>query len=94
MQEVRQCLKKHGQRRDLEIAAEAALWGGTAGQQHDPCYPLACDTYENVNLFALEVNADAAAYAVLQFAMNTQAVNGKRGKGNFKPDHWGPRAIK
>jgi hypothetical protein len=29
---------------------------------------------------------DAVAYAVLQFAMNTQAINDKRGKGNFKPD--------
>jgi len=37
------------------------------------------------------VNADAVAYAVLQFAMNTQAINGKRAKGNFKFDHWGPQ---
>jgi hypothetical protein len=36
-------------------------------------------------MFALEVNADAAAYAILQYAMTTQGVNGKRGKGNFKP---------
>ncbi len=32
----------------------------------------------------LDLNADAIAYAVLQYAMNTQAVNGKKGKGNFK----------
>jgi hypothetical protein len=63
----------------IKTAAEAALRGGTAGQQYDPCYHLACDIYDNINLFALGVNADAVAYAVLQFAMNTQAINGKRG---------------
>ena len=40
---------------------------------------------------ALDVNSGAAAYAVLQFAMNTQAINGRRGKGNFKFDYWGPQ---
>jgi Zn-dependent M28 family amino/carboxypeptidase len=79
----------------LKTAAEAALWGGTAGQQYDPCYHLACDTYANINLEALDVNSDAVAYATLQFAMSTEVVNGQRGKGNFKlrdlsnidPDH-------
>ncbi|MBK9703777.1 MAG: M28 family peptidase [Betaproteobacteria bacterium] len=78
----------------IKSAAEADSWGGTAGIAYDPCYHQACDTYANVNDFALDVNADAVAYAVLQFAMNTQAVNGRRGKGNFKPDHWGPSAIR
>lgn len=30
------------------------------------------------------MNADAVAVAVLQRPMNSQAVNGVRGKGNFK----------
>ena len=68
----------------IKTAAEAALWGGTAGQQYDPCYHLRCDTYANNNDTALDVNSDAIAYAVLQFAMNTEVVNGQRGKGNFK----------
>jgi Zn-dependent M28 family amino/carboxypeptidase len=68
----------------IKSAAEAALWGGTAGQQYDPCYHLRCDTYANSNDSALDVNSDAVAYAVLQFAMNTEVVNGQRGKGNFK----------
>jgi Zn-dependent M28 family amino/carboxypeptidase len=68
----------------IKTAEEAALWGGTAGQQYDPCYHLACDTYANNNDTALEVNSDAVAYAVLQFSMNTTAINGKRAKGNFK----------
>ena len=77
----------------IKTAAEAALWGGVAGIAYDPCYHQSCDTFDNVSQDALDVNADAVAYAVLQFAMNTQAVNGKRGKGNFKPDYWGPHAI-
>jgi aminopeptidase Y len=68
----------------IKTAAEAAIWGGTAGQQYDPCYHLRCDTYANNNDTALDVNSDAIAYAILQFAMNTEAVNGQRGKGNFK----------
>jgi len=66
---------------------EAAIWGGTAGQQYDSCYHLACDTFANVNLPALDVNSDAIAYTVLQYAMNTSDINGQRGKGNFPVPH-------
>lgn len=68
----------------IKTPAEAALFGGTAGSAYDPCYHLACDTIDNVNLSALDVNADAIAYSTLLFSMNTNAINGKRGKGNFK----------
>ncbi len=68
----------------IKTAEEAALFGGTAGVAYDPCYHQACDTYANNNDLALDVNADAVAYATLQFAMNTEVVNGQRGKGNFK----------
>jgi len=68
----------------IKTAEEAALWGGTAGQPYDPCYHQACDTYANNNALALEVNADAVAYATLQFSMNLAAINGGRSKGNFK----------
>lgn len=67
----------------IKTAAEAALWGGTAGLAYDPCYHLACDTLANINLAALDTNIDAVAYATLLFAMNTESVNGQRGKGNF-----------
>jgi Zn-dependent M28 family amino/carboxypeptidase len=67
----------------IKTAQEAAIWGGTAGQQYDPCYHLACDTYANNSDYALDINADAVAYATLQFAMSTQDVNAQRGKGNF-----------
>ena len=65
--------------------AEVALWGGTAGQQYDPCYHAACDTFDNVNLEALDTNSDAIAYATLSYAMSTEEINGIKGKGNFKP---------
>jgi Zn-dependent M28 family amino/carboxypeptidase len=68
----------------IKTAEEAAIWGGTAGQQYDPCYHLACDTFANVNSHALDVNSDAIAYATLQYAMSTTDINGVRGKGNFK----------
>jgi aminopeptidase Y len=69
----------------IKTADEVVYWGGTAGQQYDPCYHLRCDTYDNNNPFALDVNADAVAYAALKYAMDTTDVNGLRGKGNFKP---------
>jgi Zn-dependent M28 family amino/carboxypeptidase len=68
----------------IKTAEETAIWGGTAGEQYDPCYHLACDTLANVNLNALDVNADAIAYATLKYAMSTQDVNNEKSKGNFK----------
>jgi Zn-dependent M28 family amino/carboxypeptidase len=68
----------------VKTVAEVALWGGTAGQQYDPCYHLACDTFANNSNQALDVNADAIAYAVLKYAMNTQEINDAKSKGNFK----------
>jgi aminopeptidase Y len=78
----------------IKTADEAAMWGGTAGIAYDPCYHQACDTYANVNSWALDVNSDAVAYATLQYAMNTSDVNAVKGKGNFKlepqPDEHAP----
>ncbi|MGD2049345.1 MAG: M28 family metallopeptidase [Chloroflexota bacterium] len=70
----------------IKTPEEVALWGGTAGDQYDPCYHLACDTYDNISLHALDVNSDAVAFATLQYAMNTFSINGERGKGNFQLD--------
>ena len=78
----------------MKSAAEEALWGGTAGLAYDACYHQACDTYDNINLTALDVNSDAVALATLQYAMNTEDINGKRGKGNFNPDRLGDLFIK
>jgi Zn-dependent M28 family amino/carboxypeptidase len=78
----------------IKTAEEAGIWGGTAGQAYDACYHEACDTYDNVNLDALDVNSDAVAFATLQFAMNLENIIGEHGKGNFDPDRWGDLNIK
>lgn len=64
----------------IKTPEEEAIWGGTAGDQYDPCYHLACDTYDNISLKALGVNSDAVAASVLTYAFTTEAVNGVMGK--------------
>ncbi|GAA2123172.1 M28 family metallopeptidase [Streptomyces synnematoformans] len=49
-------------------AAQAAKWGGTAGQPFDRCYHSSCDTTSNVNSTALDRNSDALAHAVWTLA--------------------------
>jgi Zn-dependent M28 family amino/carboxypeptidase len=63
-----------------KTAEQVAIWGGEAGEQFDPCYHLACDTFANNNDHALDVNTDAIAFAVLTFAYSTESVNGVRGQ--------------
>ena len=63
-----------------KTAEQAGIWGGTVGAQFDPCYHQACDTFANNADHALDVNADAVAFAVLTFAFSTESVNGVVGK--------------
>ncbi len=56
----------------IKTEEEAALYGGTAGVAYDPCYHQACDTFDNVSLEALDVNADAVALATLTWARSTR----------------------
>nr|WP_203727332.1 M28 family peptidase [Actinoplanes durhamensis] len=44
-------------------AAQAAKWGGTAGQPFDSCYHQSCDGRTNINATALDRHTDVAAYA-------------------------------
>jgi Zn-dependent M28 family amino/carboxypeptidase len=69
----------------IKTPEQAAIYGGTAGEQYDPCYHLACDTFDNVSLEVLDQMTDAAAIAILTYGMNTESVNREKGKGNFKP---------
>jgi Zn-dependent M28 family amino/carboxypeptidase len=76
---------------ELKTAAQAAIYGGTAGAPLDPCYHLACDTFKGTNtalaLQALDQMSDAAAHAVLTFALTTSAVNGTdKGTGGGSAD--------
>jgi aminopeptidase S len=52
----------------VKTPAQAAKWGGTAGQPYDRCYHSACDTTANVDPRALERNARALAAAVRALA--------------------------
>ena len=83
----------------IKTPAEVELWGGTAGEQYDPCYHLACDTYANNNNHALDVNSDAVAYAVALYAMRDFVLNplvdpapvtttGSGGSGGGLHDHF------
>ena len=80
-----------------KTAEQVAIWGGTAGAQFDPCYHLACDTFANNNNHALEVNADAVAFAVLTYSYSTESVNDVPGipvPGRFAiPEPAGPEGT-
>lgn len=65
---------------EVKTEEQAAIWGGTAGEWLDPCYHQACDNIDNVDVNALEVNADAIALAVLAYSYSTESVNGVKGK--------------
>jgi Zn-dependent M28 family amino/carboxypeptidase len=56
----------------IKTPEQAALYGGVAGEPYDPCYHQACDTFANVNLEVLDLNADAIAFATLHYAMESQ----------------------
>ncbi|HET7798858.1 MAG TPA: M28 family metallopeptidase [Humibacillus xanthopallidus] len=51
-----------------KTAAEAAVYGGQAGQSYDACYHLFCDAFTNVNQTGLDEMSDAVAHAVLTYS--------------------------
>jgi Zn-dependent M28 family amino/carboxypeptidase len=70
-----------------KTAEQQRIWGGIVGEQFDPCYHEACDTFANNNDHALDVNADNIGFAILTYAYSTESVNGVVGKrvpGNFQ----------
>ena len=52
----------------VKTAAEAAVYGGTAGAPYDPCYHLRCDDLDNTHIQGLHEMSDAAGHAVLTLA--------------------------
>ncbi|GAA1168606.1 aminopeptidase PaaP [Ornithinimicrobium humiphilum] len=71
----------------VKTPLQATVWGGTAGDWYDPCYHADCDTMDNLDHHALDVNADAIAFAVLRYSASTEEVNGVKGvkvPGNFR----------
>jgi Zn-dependent M28 family amino/carboxypeptidase len=70
---------------DIKTAAQAARYGGTAGQAFDACYHQACDDLDNINLEVLDQNVDAIAFATLTLA--GPAGSGGHGGGHGKGGH-------
>ncbi|HSV40613.1 MAG TPA: M28 family peptidase, partial [Nocardioidaceae bacterium] len=58
----------------VKTAAEAAVYGGTAGQPYDPCYHLFCDTFDNNSNTGLSEMSDAAAHVVLTLARRNLSI--------------------
>jgi aminopeptidase S len=55
--------------REDKTDAQAAAFGGTAGEPADPCSDRACDTIANVSDEVLEQMADAIAHAIVALAV-------------------------
>jgi aminopeptidase Y len=85
----------------IKTPEEAAIWGGTAGEPYDPCYHQSCDIYENINDHALEINADAIAYAVLTYSKSVSDLHDGDDLNDFSVleaskliPHWQLRSIR
>ncbi len=70
-----------------------------AGQQYDPCYHLACDTYTNVSETVLGQMAGAAAHAIVYFperetgpGIGGRALDAGVARDRF--EFWGPQRQK
>jgi Zn-dependent M28 family amino/carboxypeptidase len=60
----------------VKTEAQAAKWGGTAGEAFDPCYHVLCDNLGNIDRVALDRNSDAIAFVLGSYAISTEDVNG------------------
>lgn len=53
---------------EIKTEEQVEIYGGVAGEPHDPCYHLACDNYDNVNEEVLLINARALGYITVKYA--------------------------
>ena len=65
---------------EIKTTEQEDIWGGTAGDALDPCYHQPCDTIDNIDEHALDINSDLISFAALTFAYSTESVNGVPGK--------------
>ncbi|TVY90995.1 Aminopeptidase Y [Lachnellula willkommii] len=54
----------------IKTKAEVEMFGGSAGQWYDPCYHQLCDTVDNCNLDAWEINTKLIAHSVATYAVS------------------------
>ncbi|KFY13813.1 hypothetical protein V492_03029 [Pseudogymnoascus sp. VKM F-4246] len=52
----------------IKTAAEAEMFGGSAGEWFDPCYHQLCDNLSNLDMVAWEVNTKLIAHSVATYA--------------------------
>ncbi|HET6695709.1 MAG TPA: M28 family metallopeptidase [Gaiellaceae bacterium] len=71
----------------IKTAAQAAVYGGTAGVAYDPCYHQACDTIANLSSTALDQMSDAIAHSTLVFALTKSSVSGTDKASNTAKDN-------
>ena len=67
----------------VKTPAQAAVYGGTAGESYDQCYHQACDNITNLSTAALNELGDAAAHATLTLARTKSGLfedGSRRGK--------------
>jgi Zn-dependent M28 family amino/carboxypeptidase len=55
----------------LKTPEQAAIYGGTAGEQFDPCYHEGCDDLFNLSTTALDQMSDGAAHALITLAQSS-----------------------
>jgi hypothetical protein len=63
----------------IKTDAQAEVYGGTAGDQYDPCYHLGCDNILNLSLRALDQMSDAAAHVTITLAQSADLPGGEVG---------------
>jgi Zn-dependent M28 family amino/carboxypeptidase len=82
----------------IKTDAQAAVYGGTAGEAYDACYHQACDTITNLNTKALSEMSDAVAHTTLTIAKSRSGFfeDGSRGVGPQKlvTKQKGPQDLK
>ncbi|WP_416396334.1 M28 family metallopeptidase [Allohahella sp. A8] len=60
---------------ELKTEEQAEKFGGTAGEALDPCYHAACDDINNIDMTALEINADAMAFVTSWLSLSTKPID-------------------
>ncbi|MCP4105703.1 MAG: M28 family peptidase [Desulfobacteraceae bacterium] len=60
----------------LKTEEQAAVYGGTVGEQYDTCYHKLCDDMENLNMDAMTSISKSAAHATQYFAQDVKLFDG------------------
>ncbi|RYJ06637.1 MAG: M28 family peptidase, partial [Actinomycetales bacterium] len=63
----------------VKTEAEAATYGGVAGEAYDACYHQACDDITNLSTKAMSELGDGAAYATVRIAQSKLGLYGDAG---------------